>query len=434
MKFYFFLLAVLPLAVAAAVGNIERTLSGIDVVYEQSADRRSSPVRFIQDVDREITRLFKAPKSAGNCRIVISPVRNPGDVTLRFSDGGRVDILMGDTFRDKIDDPAFQRDFSGALLLARFGVRDAAQKLPDWIAAGIFDALTVRLENIDRVVRTTRNYPLLRALLPDYPPDFRATMRVNGVILDGAGREAYSEICRFLLEMYASVSDAKDNALADYAVEMMRGKRREDEIFTATLDRRLRALQPNVAASPETLILQTAIRSVFHASRPRPGAALLVELSGALKTPVELPDREGNPSGTVRDFDCFQLAALYREPLNRKSADAARRQIVRQLRDFAAGLPPDIRTSVTDLADRVAELSEQTRESGLADLAASYRRVEEKLKWRAGMEAFMYRTELEKISGFLLFRLELNELFRPDDFLTRRGVVFLDEVEKRYMD
>lgn len=424
------LLSTLPAPAAAESSVGFATASGIRIVYERDSDPARSPARFLDDLDREITRFFRAPKRSGGGRIVISPRHGAGKAAYLAPD-----LFIGDGFLNKLEDPEFRRELAGRLLQLRFNLENAAHPPPDWITAGLFDALAARLDSESATRRSrSRHYPLIRTLLNlGMPPDFRVAMQLPGLRLTGSAREAFGEISRFLLDLAASVSDSRDNALAAYAIESMRRDGEEEVIFAGSIGRRLRALRGEQGGTAEELIRQLAPALAFNRTFPPSPERLQTAWEKACTARFELPDRDGRPSGDFREIAIAGLPAFF--AVDPTAGELVRRQFEANFDGLLPFFPTDLVAELNLMQQEVRQFrGGRSPEAAAARFDGIRRGVTEKLRRQAAIEEFLDRAERRHVSAFRLFRRELSELFTDHDFLSGGGTAFLEEVEARYLE
>lgn len=424
--FYLFLWAFFQTVLTA--GDV--TASGVLIEYDRNASISTSPSRFIHDVDREISRFFKAPRVKGNCRVLITPTCNSREVRIIYQNT-RTDILIGDDFIESVDDMEFQRSFFSTLLLARFGVKSAKYQLPDWIVAGIEDSLNVRLDSASVVRGGERYYPTIRAfVLSDEMPVFTAIMKVPGLHWEGAARESYGELSRFILEVFAAGSEQADNALGDYAVGFMTGTVGEDELLEATLVRRFKKLNPLFTL--EEMLQIGAKRSVFSVYHPLPAAESLEMLSKALEFNVPVIDESGKPSGKYEAIGLERLAEYCVN--NPADAGNVKRKILEDLDVLGGGLGSDGRNMLQEMVIALSSLYAGSSRAEIHRLLSCRDRLTAIIKKQAEIEKHLEVLENREITGFWEYRYEIYEFRREDELLSGAGIEYLEGVEARYLE
>ncbi len=423
----------LPAALAASTDpEGTGTASGVELLYEPGAERRSEKLDLLREVDRELTRLFRAPPARrGRCRVIFSAARRDDALEMRRSPE-RTDILLGDRFYEKFEtDSVFRHAVVRALLLARFGAIEGARRLPEWIGAGL-DGVIAASHGSGRIARNVRYYPVLRAfLMTGSVPDFRALSLVENARFSGSALQAFEELSRFLLESAAAASSLKDNALGDYTMMIVSNNRRPEEAYDLTLRRIFGSLSPGVSA--EEMLRLAAGRLAFNARTPRPGANSLSLLPGVLQIEYFPLGRDGKiaPGAVKRKAPFETLPGLFRD----KHPDAAnvRLELVRRIRELGFGFPVE----ALPYSEKLVMIIEQSngldpaRESKALLTAAAG--LNDALRHQIAVEKELEKMENETITPFLRFRQDLAESSRGNEILTESGKAFLNRIESEYL-
>lgn len=408
------------------------TGSGVELLYEPGAERRSEKLDALRELDRELTRLFRAPPARrGRCRVIFSAARRSDALEMRRTTE-RTDILLGDRFYEIYEtDPAFRRKLVRALLLARFAAVEGSRPLPEWIGAGL-DGIVAANRSSGRIARNIRYYPVLRSLLmTGNMPDFRELTLVADARFTGSALQAFEELSRFLLETASAASSLKDNALGDYVMMIVSNNRRPEEAYDLTIRRLLGAMSPGVSA--ERMLQLAAERLAFNSRTPRPGdhsQALLPEVLTIEYIPL---GRDGKvtpgAAKTKAPFETLPTLFKNRHP----DAVNIRLDQVRRLRDFAFGFPAE----VLPYSEKIVMILDQSNgsdpEAERKELLAAVGELNAALRRQAAIEKELEKVENETVSPFERFRSDLAEESRGREMLTERGRSFLNQIEAEYL-
>ncbi len=424
------LMAAAGVVAGAAEPAAIHTASGTEIVYVAAADRSEEGLEYLRELDREIGRLFHAPSvRGGRLRIVLSPERGADVAVLRRTEQ-RTELLLGDHFFRAAEQFAFRRRLTGLLLLARFDSAGGVRELPDWVIMGL-DGVLAANRSSGRIARNIHYYPLLQALIQSgHLPDFRTLTGFREADFSGAALEGMRELCRFMLETAAQYSSVQDNALGDYAVGCLNSDRRAEDVYEATIGRRLAGVRPGL--TEQQLWSQAANRAAFNSRTPRPGAYSLKLLPGILQFEYAAVGKDGEASGKKRKGTFLDLPRLLRE--EHPSAALLQRQLVAAVREFSNGLPGDVLPYSEKLAAAIEQQTGSAFSGGESQLREALAELEQALKHQAAVEELLEKVEKERISPYVFFRRELEEVSVPDDAASRAVTKFLDETEKRYLE
>ena len=111
--------------------NEMQTSSGITVVFRGGTMQQSGSIEFLRELDRELTRLFRAPPGTGSCRIVVDR-QHPVPLAVRSEIQIR-EILLSENFAEQRENPVFRAELAGEILAGRFGLRGKIKPLPVWM-------------------------------------------------------------------------------------------------------------------------------------------------------------------------------------------------------------------------------------------------------------------------------------------------------------
>lgn len=408
-----------------------RTGSGIELWHEKGAERRQSASDLLRELDREITRLFRAPPARrGRCRIFFSAARRDDECRMRRTPA-QTDILLGDHFEAAWQtNPAFRRQLLRALLLARFAAVEGDLALPDWVGAGLDGVLDANRTS-GRVARNIRYYPALRALLiAGNAPDFMAAVNLESPRFSGVEEKFYRELCRFLLETTSAVSSLKANALGDYVMAVVSNNRRPDEAWDATLRPRLAAIQPGMSA--EALLLFAAERSAFNSRSPRPGTAALAVLPRELAIEYGKLNADGSVGLARQQGDYADLPLLFKQ--RHPQAVGLRDQLVQRLRFFGNTLSE---SAMPFTEKMIAELQALDGRGDPRDKAAALRAVrselEAALRTQAAVESELEKQETLHVPLLLLYSDDFSLAAQRDQVLSSEALKFLNQIESEYL-
>lgn len=403
----------------------KRTASGVVVRYRAGTRHHPGGFEFLRDLDRELTRIFRAPGGAGACVILVDRANPAGPVASRVR--GRVrEILLPEDFVSRQADPAFRAELAAHILAARFGLPGECRPLPGWIRLGL-EGLRRNSMSAGRIVRDQQNYPVLRGLLgAGHLPDFRALMQLEECDFSGSAHAAACEFGRFLLETFRRISTLKNNALGDYTAGMLKGDLPEDKLYRTYLLPAITGPRRSGTSDEATFFRLAAEQAAFNGRTPRPAADLLKQLPDVLKFSVMGPD------GKTLSGDIAAIPELLH---GKHPAAAAAQQFVRgRLMRYARTFSPEILGAAGELLNELARLSGESPEAERAALVRARRRLEKKLGEQAAVEAYLEACERKFIPPCILFRPELSTVSAPDDFLTGAERAFFDEVEKKYLE
>ncbi len=440
MKSYFLssllgavLLLVSPFALRAA-NEPEGTVtgSGVELLYEPGAERRSEKLDVLRELDRELTRLFRAPPARrGRCRVIFSAARRSDALEMRRTTE-RTDILLGDRFYEAYEaDPVFRKKLTRALLLARFAAVEGARPLPEWIGAGL-DGIVAANRSSGRIARNIRYYPVLRSLLiSNNMPDFRELTLVENPRFTGATLQSFEELSRFLLETSSAASSLKDNALGDYVMMIVSNNRRPEEAYDMTIRRVLGAMSPGVSA--ELMLRFAAERMAFNSRTPRPGDNALALLPGVLTIEFMPLGRDGKvKTGAAKEKASFETLPLL---FKNKHPDAANIRLdqIRRLRDFAFGFPAEVMPYSEKIVMLLEKSDGSDPEEERKSLAAAVIGLNGALRRQAAIENELEKVENQTISPYIRFHADLGEESRGREILTERSRAFLNQIESEYL-
>ncbi len=389
-----------------------RTSSGITAEYRRGAPRHSTLMKEIRELDRELSRIFKAPAAGKRkCRIFIGGDSN----VLKISKDRKnnYSVFIGENFpADKSS--AARRDLAGALLAMRFAVEFKAP-LPEWLAAGLEH---VRLSKRDsgRIIRDSRNYPFLRAILScDSAPDWRSIISSPPVEKHRADQKIYQELSRAAMEIFVSLHTPGNNALGEYAAGMLAKKLPHDELFKKTVEKS--AIESSGAKSFEKFMEEMQIKTAFNSRNPRPADYSLLQLERILTV-----------SGTSDAW-----FTVLPERIGSKDVDAVfqRSRMAVELRRFSNGIAPDLTAYAVKLAAMIEKIDGDSSPKELQECYVAFRNA---LRRRLKLESMLEAAEMKHVSPFLIYADELREIERQETVLSAEGIEFLNEVEKKYLN
>ncbi len=408
------------------------TGSGVELLYEPGAERRSEKLDSLRELDRELTRLFRAPPARrGRCRVIFSAARRSDALELRRTPE-RTDILLGDRFYEVYEtDPAFRRKLIRALLLARFAAVEGSRSLPEWIGAGL-DGIVAANRSSGRIARNIRYYPVLRALLmSNNAPDFRELSLVSDPNFNGSALQSFEELSRFLLETASAASSLKDNALGDYVMMIVSNNRRPEEAYDLTIRRVLGAMSPGVPA--ERMLQLAAERLAFNSRTPRPGDHSQSLLPGVLTIEYSPLGSDGKVKpGAAKTKASFEiLPSLFKN--RHPDAPNIRLDQTRRLRDFAFGFPVEVLPYSEKIVMILEKSDGSDPEAERKELLAAVAELNAALRRQAAIEKELEKIENETVSPFARFSSDLAEESRSQEMLTERGRAFLNQIEAEYL-
>ena len=409
-----------------AADTDKRTASGVIVRYRAGTRHHPGGFEFVRDLDRELTRIFRAPGGAGACVVLVDRAHPVGPVT--SSVRGRVrEIRLPENFVSRENDPAFRAELAAHILAARFGLPGECRPLPGWIGLGL-EGLRRNSLSAGRLVRDQQNYPVLRGLLgAGYLPDFRALMRLKKCDFTGSAYPAACEFSRFLLEAFRRASTLKHNALGDYTAGMLRGDLPEAQLYRTFLLPALTGRRRNAAAVNEAeAFRQAAEQAAFNFRTPRPAAELLKLLPDILRFTV------AGPNGKPVSGDAAMIPDMLHE--KHPSAYAARQTIQYRIQQYARMFSPELQGASGELLNAVVRMDGKEPEKERAALARARNALEIRLAEWARVEAFLEECERKYVNPCLLFRPELSTVSEPDEFLSEAEKAFFDEIEKKYLE
>ncbi|MBO5762516.1 MAG: hypothetical protein J6R85_01470, partial [Lentisphaeria bacterium] len=383
-------------------------------------------VELIREIDREVTRLFNAPPGTGHCRVLIF-ADMPGDTVNVRHKNGMQEIVLGETFPEQKGNGAFESALAARLLAARFRIAGGGKGFPPWAAAG-FAAVLHANRTSGIIARNIRHFPYLRLLLErGAMPDFRRIMTLPEARFKGASADAMAEFGRFLLEAFGNVSSISENALGDYMAGILAGGRPEEELFQTHL-------VPPLSKHSEWKITlnQLAERAAFNARTPRPAAFARKTLAELLVFPVPIYGKDGVATGETYEgnFEILPRLRVQRHP------DGAKLQLqtARKLSEFARSLDEESANAVVQLQFAIQHLKGDSPDAERAGLIAARARVEQALERRWKIELLLEKAEAELVPGAVRLAPELRELDAETEFLSRRGLEFLQQNEQKYLE
>ncbi len=398
-----------------------RTSSGIIFVYAKGTERNDRIVREIRSMDQELTRLFRLPKCLeGRKRVVISgavPDRN-----IEFAEGREhTDIRISNRL-DIAENPEARHRMAGILLALRAGVAPN-HPLPRWISAGL-EHIRRSNQSSGRIVRNSRYYPVLRAMLTaGISPSWRQIAVTEPPPMTGVERQVYEELCRVALEIFATYSTATDNALSRYAVGMVEKKQSSGELFDNTVCRRLGTAYPGISA--EELLKISEERAAFNSRTPRPASSAAAKLDKLLKLKYTGKDKKEQIE------DIAVLPGLFWH--NPEEASQIRDRLCAAMYEFKFSLAGNVSAAVLELIQVLNSLDKDADGEEAAEILQAVDRIRAEIRRQQRLEQFVTDTENKYISPFLLFRNEMSEAIRPDDLLTEAAENFVNSVEKKYL-
>ncbi len=389
-----------------------RTSSGITVEYMRGEPRNNTLSREIRELDRELTRIFKAP-AVRNRKCSISIAGDSEVLKISRDSKKNYRVFIGANFpADK--SAAARRDLAGALLAMRFAVEFNAP-LPEWLAAGLEH---VRLSNrtSGRIIRNSRNYPFLRAILScDSPPDWRNIISAPPAEKYGAELKVYQELSRAAMEIFVSLYTPGNNALGEYAAGMLAKKMPHDELFKKTVEKS--AVESSGAKSFEKFMEEMQIKTAFNSRNPRSADYSLRQLERILTV-------SGKPDAWF---------TVLPERIGSKDVDAVfqRSRMAGELRRFSNGIAPDLTAYAVKLAAMIEKIDGGSSPKELQTCYLAFRNA---LRERLKLESMLEAAEMKHVSPFLIYADELREIERQETVLSAEGIEFLNEVEKKYLN
>ena len=398
--------------------------SGITVVYRAGTSQKPEGLDFLRELDREVSRLFRAPPGTGACRIIIDRAQED---KISFRMRGKVrEILLPENFHEAAADFRFRGQLAGELLGGRYGLQGQLRPLPGWIVCGL-EGMRQNANTAGRIVRVQQYYPVLRGLMGvDCMPDFRALMQLEDCEFTGSAGVAVLEFGRFLLETFVRLSSVKNNALGDYTAEMLRGIRREPDVYRATLLQAMTSGRRTKLTEAEFFRIH-AERAAFNHRTPRPAEDLLKLLPEKLK--YEIPSRSDKGKilkGNVMDIPAMMAAG-------NPDAVYARMAVQQNLQRFFGEFSPELLAAGGALLSAVAGMSGGDPEAECAAILQGRQVLEKQLKDWSLVEKYLEECEQKFIRPGVLFRSELSTMSDDREFLTPAGKEFFDQVEKKYL-
>ena len=402
-----------------------QTASGIAVVYRVGTAQMPGGLQLLRELDREVTRLFRAPPGVGSCKIIIDRAFTE---SIAFKSRGKVrEILLPESFPEKSSDLQFRGQLTGEILGGRYALQGPLRPLPGWIVYGL-EGIRQNAQSAGRIVRNQQYYPVLRGMMGiDCMPDFRALMQLEDCEFSGSAGAAVCEFGRFLLETYAAVSSVRQNALGDYAAEMLKGERREPDVYRTTLLPVMTSGRHRDLSETDFFKLY-ATRAAFNYRSPRPAVALLERLPEVLKFEVH----SAAEPRKVWKGDVMQLPAMLAE--KKPEALLAQQQIRLKLQRFFTEFPPEIMSAGGSFLQAVSSMSGRSPEAECAALQNGRLELEKQLKNWMKVEKYLEECEQKYVRPGVLFRPELSTVSGDGEFLTPAGIEFFDQVEKKYLE
>lgn len=411
---------------AAELEQDGRTSSGIALFYEKGSERDQKLIAEIRDMDRELTRLFRAPDTRGRqCRIIFSPAIPPGRIE---SVPGQTsyDVLLNDRF-PAATDAELRGKLAGTLLALRFGIKQNAP-LPDWITAGMEH---IRQSNLTsgRISKNARYFPILRAMLgASTIPDWRNLVTQSTAKRSGIDLQVYHELSRVTLEILAHASSLTNNGLGDYAAGMLENRREPAELFQATLLRQMDNARPGTPA--DDLMRQAYTSAAFNFRTPLPANLALEQLPMLLLISYS---RTGKDNKVIQQPGSYtDLPFLFQQ--KHLEAGLLRDRMTTRLREFNTGLPAEAAVHCENLRFKLEQITETNPEQQAKELHELYQKTIQALKKRQELETMLDNVERSSVSPFLLFENELREANRDNEVLTDAARDFVNQTEKKYLN
>lgn len=405
--------------------NEMQTASGVTVLYRAGTLQKPGSIEFLRELDREITRLFRAPPGIGSCRILVDREHSK-PLAVRSRKNIR-EILLPENFTDFSEDPAFRAELAGEILGGRFGLRGRLQPLPGWIGCGL-EGIRQNARSAGRIVRNQQYYPVLRGLLGiDCIPDFRALMQLEDCRFSGTAGAAVNEFGRFLLETFAGLSSLKRNALGDYTAEMLKGIRKEPDIYRSTLYPAMTTGRYAGMTDAEFLRQQAGL-AAFNYRTPQSAQNLLARLPGLLDFEVRSPK---DTAKILLKGKAADLPGLMEE--KKTEALLAQMQLRQKIQRFSSEFPPEILPAAGSLLAALNSITGKDPEKERAALQSGLQKLEQTLKNWQKVEKYLEDCEKQFIRPGLLFRGELSIISGENEFLTGDAQKFFDQVEKKYL-
>ena len=406
-------------------GTEVQTGSGIKVIYRAGTLQKPDGIALLRELDREVTRLFRAPPGLGACRIIVD---RSFTGSIEFRSRGKVrEIFLPENFYEHSADLRFRGQLTGEILGGRYGLRGQLRPLPVWIVLGM-EGIRQNAQTAGRIVRVQQYYPVLRGLMGiGSMPDFRALMQLDGGEFSGSARLAVCEFGRFLLETFARTSSVKQNALGDYAAEMLKGERKEPDIYRTTLLPVMTSGR-HKNLTEEMFFKTYATRAAFNYRSPRPAEELLKLLPEKLTFEVPSPTEKGKTlKGNMMD-----LPGMLAE--KKMEAIAAQIQIRQKLQGFISEFSPEIAAASGPLFAAMTSMTGSSPEEERAALEKGRIILETQLKNWMKVEKYLEEAEQKFVRPGVLFQSELSTMSEEQEFLTPAEKEFFNRVEQKYLE
>ncbi len=431
MKRIFLSFLLVGLAAAAAAVSFspqdfeKKTASGVEVRYRAGTLHLSGGIEFLQELDRELSRIFLAPPGAGACRIIVDRARSPREISCQIR-SDRHEIYIGESFVRFQADPVYRGELAARILCARFGLKKSAASLPGWMICGL-EGIRQNQQSSGKILRNMRYYPVLRGLLgAGIMPDFRAFMQLDKWDFSASIQPAMNEFGRLLLESFARISSVQNRALGDYTADVLTGIRPESESYRIYLQPAMIRFMGGTGNDQE-FFRAAAEQAAFNPRSPRPAEALLDRLPEALKFSVSRQDGKKKVIGSIQDLPLmFAVKNPHRQ--------TARRQILLKLQYFQRELPADAQPAGNDLILAVRNLAGEDPRKERILLDERRNHLVQALQKQKVLERYLLDAEDQYVIPLKRFQADLTVISKENEFLSRDEKDYFNRIEMQYLE
>ncbi|GEM_PF-4019580 len=366
--------------------------------------------RIVRAIDQELTALFTFPRGTSARKLRITFDRDAPKKIVRLETPRMIELVIRDCDDWSRDDEIMQQ-LAGAMFAQRAGSDDPLQ-LPPFLLAAMRGELR-GIANSQRLNRSNRWLIFLRALLAaERPIDYTCAARDGNFSPVEIYQEEAAEVLLYAARRRELLNTIRQNILQQKEVT---------EKLLLSLDD---AARQEGFADADALLATTADQRVWHLFAPRPAALSRRRFARLTRREVDELDVLGKPTGRKVPVElevwCGMLGL-------RPDAGRVRKEIQRDLREFAKGEAPESRAIITQLAALDFKPDDAPK---IADAREKLTAI-----WQEREKVELFLAESEARYGGIGAHApaRLDALHHRTELLSARGKAFLDRVEKLYL-
>ena len=215
--------------------------------------------------------------------------------------------------------------------------------------------------------------------------------------------------------------------MGDYAAEMLKGERKEPDIYRTTLLPVMTSGR-HKNLTEEMFFKIYATRAAFNYRSPRPAEDLLKLLPEKLT--FEVPSQ--TEKGKTLKGNMMDLPGMLAE--KKMEAIAAQIQIRQKLQGFISEFSPEIAAASGPLLAAMMSMTGSSPEEECAALEKGRIILETQLKNWMKVEKYLEDCEQKFVRPGVLWRSELSTMSEGQEFLTPAEKEFFNRVEQKYLE